>query len=900
MRGTWTWIIFLSCWLSIYSKVQGQFYVSPKVCLAPTSSIAPPLTPPVPGSPPAANRDPAVCQTPAYFFDTDTTSFTREWDVLGDGNFQEGPRAITFSYSQEGTFSVTLRKTNRLGITTIENQPVVVGRAPSRPLFNREPTTDTTICKGSTLTLNPYRHQAGIAPSGVTYKWFPGGQTTPTIDVDSAGCYSVEVSDAITGCSQTARINVKFCLAPPAAGGGAERWYFGQGATLEFLQGGDIISAVRDSLANEGTIFQIGEETIDNPSFSPAAQASTIPNRVRTDGATSMVFGPTGQLVFYSDGKAIYSARDSALSVATTEEIRLGGATNTVSGIAILPKFGCHACKFHEYWAVYLDAATQILSYDVIDMRVQSEFGKITQKGIPLLYPATGAIRVVAKPDDTGYILVAQQQNSKLLHTFVIDSTGINRIVSDLGGLPTERFDASALTISSANGETWAMISREDDTWELELLTLNRDNYQLAIDRSITLPIRAGGAVTGLSFSPNESQIFFTVNYPLGSTPLSEIYQVSMNDTNPPRLVVSSDTESYQGIQVGPVAGEGAKYLYVAVSGSLSLPYFQSSNDVGNNAEEVGWVRTTDPNAAVLNKPSGAYFPQVVRAPQENEGDGIQANYSGNCQDSPTILSTEDICSPQRNEVEWIFEDGTIEKGKQISKIFPKIGWNRFQMRIRTFNKSPLSGVINNQLINSIIQQLETLCTDTTVVDSIYIKPRPMFSLPDSFYVCLKTDPIVPTRIDPRPTGGKEFEYRWMTTLGATFSTNSFFDFRIPQTFDLEVTNDLGCVTTQRSKAVSGCLPVILAPDIFTPNGDGINDIFEPIVRFTSQYQLIIYNRWGELIFEANQPEQARWDGMVRGRILAPALYTYQIRYIAEDFPEQGVQVKQGSVLVVR
>lgn len=905
MRALRTWHVVVFCWLGLFAQAQGQFYVSPKVCLPSTGGLSPALPSPGTGGPPPGTGPSAVsCQTPAYFFDTDTNSVTRSWDFLGDGNFQEGPRAVTFLYSQEGTVNVTLRKVNKAGVVSDENRVVQIGRAPSAPLFNRRPTADTTLCKGSTLTLNPYRHQLGFEPSGVQFKWFPGGQTTPTIDVDSAGCYSVEVSDILTGCSQVARINVKFCLAPAAAGGGVERWYFGQGATLEFEAGGDVIEPERDSLATDGDIFQPNENTIENPSFSPTTTPSTISNRVRTNGATTMVFGPTGDLVFYSDGKAIYSADDSTLSAQSPADTLMGGSINTAHGMAIIPKFGCNSCNFHEYWAIYLDESTKTLSYDVIDMRVQSVQGKITQRGIPLLYPTTGAIRVVPKPDDTGYILVAQERDTTQLHTFVIDSTGINRIVSNIPSLETQSYDASALSIASSNGENWVMIGRDGDNWNLEFLSLDLDSYTMSRDRIVTLPVRSGGKVTGLSYSPNESKVFFTVNYPPGSTPLSEIYQISVDDIQPPRLVVTSNTESYQGLQVGPVSGEGAKYLYVAVAGSMRLPYFQSSNDFGTNAAEVGWVQTSDGNAAPLNNPSGAYFPQVVRAPQENEGDGIQATYSGNCEDSPTILTTQDVCSPQRNEVEWIFEDGTTEKGKQVSKVFPKVGWNRFQLRIRTYNRSPLSGVINNQLVNSIIQQLESLCTDTTLVDSIYIKPRPKFSLPDSFYVCLKTIPVLPTRIDPRPTGGDDFEFRWMT-VGISPAllengTNSFYDFLIPTPFQLEVTNNLGCATTQRSKAVSGCDPVLLAPDIFTPNGDGVNDLFEPIVRFTSQYQLLIYNRWGELIFEANSPEQARWDGKVRGKILAPALYTYQIRYVAEDFPERGVQVKQGPVWVVR
>jgi gliding motility-associated-like protein len=292
----------------------------------------------------------------------------------------------------------------------------------------------------------------------------------------------------------------------------------------------------------------------------------------------------------------------------------------------------------------------------------------------------------------------------------------------------------------------------------------------------------------------------------------------------------------------------------------------------------------------------------VVHAPREQEGDGIQATYQGNCFQSPTILSVEEVCSPQRNEIEWTFEDGSTLKEKQVSYIFPKTGWNKITLRIKTYNQTrlaPVAGAVGGPLGGTITNALETLCTDSTIVDSIFIKPIPVFSLPDSFYVCLRNSPVIPTRINPDPTGGSSFDYRWLTTLEATFSTAPFYDFVIPQTFRLEITNNFDCVVTKQSKAVSGCEPVVYVPDIFTPNGDNTNDTFVTLPLYTNTYQLLIFNRWGEIVFESNDPDM-RWDGSVRGKTIAPAVYTYQVRYTALDFPERGTIVKSGTVMVVK
>ena len=50
----------------------------------------------------------------------------------------------------------------------------------------------------------------------------------------------------------------------------------------------------------------------------------------------------------------------------------------------------------------------------------------------------------------------------------------------------------------------------------------------------------------------------------------------------------------------------------------------------------------------------------------------------------------------------------------------------------------------------------------------------------------------------------------------------------------------------------------------FTPNGDGINDIFIPVITHydeLAQYSFEIYDRWGEVIFSTDNPEQG-WDGI--------------------------------------
>ena len=75
---------------------------------------------------------------------------------------------------------------------------------------------------------------------------------------------------------------------------------------------------------------------------------------------------------------------------------------------------------------------------------------------------------------------------------------------------------------------------------------------------------------------------------------------------------------------------------------------------------------------------------------------------------------------------------------------------------------------------------------------------------------------------------------------------------------------------------VDNC-PIYELPNIFTPNGDGVNDTYTPInpYRFVTRIELHIYNRWGAEVFTTTDPS-INWDGRDRaGKDLAEGVYFY-------------------------
>ncbi|MFH1321973.1 MAG: gliding motility-associated C-terminal domain-containing protein [Bacteroidota bacterium] len=84
-------------------------------------------------------------------------------------------------------------------------------------------------------------------------------------------------------------------------------------------------------------------------------------------------------------------------------------------------------------------------------------------------------------------------------------------------------------------------------------------------------------------------------------------------------------------------------------------------------------------------------------------------------------------------------------------------------------------------------------------------------------------------------------------------------------------------------------------PNTFTPNGDGLNDMFGPAGTGISEFQLQIFNRWGEMIFESDNINN-QWDGKFRNRIVQTGAYVYMV--YANGY-EKGKIFKSGTVNVI-
>ena len=101
-------------------------------------------------------------------------------------------------------------------------------------------------------------------------------------------------------------------------------------------------------------------------------------------------------------------------------------------------------------------------------------------------------------------------------------------------------------------------------------------------------------------------------------------------------------------------------------------------------------------------------------------------------------------------------------------------------------------------------------------------------------------------------------------------------------TVTLTVLDESGCLITH-SKVIDILDYFIEIPNVFTPNGDQLNDTFYPKFSFIPSLQLQVMNKWGELIYRSSGLEDAGWDGTVAGQKAPEGVYVYKLSYTVPD-----------------
>lgn len=215
----------------------------------------------------------------------------------------------------------------------------------------------------------------------------------------------------------------------------------------------------------------------------------------------------------------------------------------------------------------------------------------------------------------------------------------------------------------------------------------------------------------------------------------------------------------------------------------------------------------------------------------------------------------------------WIFDDGT-----ESAELNPK----------HIFNESGTHEV-------KLVAYSNQDCIDTTVRNvKVYKKP--------DFY--LVKDTLVKYGDTVRLSISDNYAY-YLWSNGSFSHYTEIKNLTNDTIIGVTVRNNKGCETYKEIFIKVSDPPEsrIYVPNAFTPNGDGLNDEFKPVLENIAHFKMWIYDRWGKLVFETSDPDNG-W----KAKNYNAGVYVYKIIYEGYDHPAhiKNPQQLNGTFMLIK
>ena len=229
--------------------------------------------------------------------------------------------------------------------------------------------------------------------------------------------------------------------------------------------------------------------------------------------------------------------------------------------------------------------------------------------------------------------------------------------------------------------------------------------------------------------------------------------------------------------------------------------------------------------------------------------------------------------------------------GPRLSRIDWKIGG-------QSFNSNPIDIQLNSVgsfNVEVILENIHGCFSTETIYDAIEVK-----KMPNATFYQLNTDLSEINNLAWFKPKNHNYEiYKW--DFGDGYYSNAsepIHEYEEAGVYfpSLEVTNEFGCSDLYTKDINIESDYTLWIPNTFTPNGDGLDEIFAPKGIGVEAFNMIVYTRWGEEVY-FSQDLNSGWDGMLTDMVQAPTgIYTYRI--VTEDFNGK-VRTYQGEVNLI-
>jgi gliding motility-associated-like protein len=686
-------------------------------------------------------------------------------------------------------------------------------------------------------------------------------------------------------------------------------WYFGGEAAMSFnpVAGNPIPYAIGNSVmvANEGT---------------------------------ASICDKNGQLLFYSNGETIYNKNHQTMLNGTG----LMGHNSTFQGVVIVPQPGNDSI----YYVFTADAFERNFvngyRYSIVNINRAGGLGEVISKNNLLYAPSTERLTAARHGNGVDVWVITNDLNSNTFRSYLVNCSGLQTtpVISTAGDIMNVHQDMSfgAIKVSPDGKQIcqthFPHFSGNATENFFQLFDFNSNTGVISNAKKITVP---GSRYFAPEFSPN-SQLLY-VSRALDPTidqfepKLASAALIASSVVNIPAfsgfygLQIAPDNKIYATRQTNVISvisspnvkGTGCNFELdkVQLTGFSGLNFPNFLNDIAFNSIISynlidSCAGTVQFSAAVLLGPPLSYNwdfgdgqfstqPTPIHTyPDNNQFYTVKLKVTsgsgcGSLERSVTIFPGGIAADADFDFVSkcdsgyvrfvnnstiypdgvisylWDFDDGTTSTIKNPIHTFPGTGFYNVKLKVIT----------------------SKACFDDSLITPLDLQLLDITASPDQSIEVGQT-------VQLNVTGGSATtQYlwsppRWLSDPAVVNPVSS------PQDdirYIVTATNDLGCTDKDTVFIDVKLADSIFVPTGFTPNNDGLNDDFKPLLgeRFKLQ-SFAVYNRWGQQVFFTRQKDIA-WNGKISGIEQASGTYVWYLT--AKD--RDGTLVKhKGTVVLIR
>jgi gliding motility-associated-like protein len=710
-----------------------------------------------------------------------------------------------------------------------------------------------TICLGDSATL-----RAVSSLAGGTYLWTPGNSTADSIRVSPVNNTNYTVIHTVNGCSGTATGTVTINVIPGISAGPDVSICSGASTTLTA------------SGANS-YLWSPGGETTQSIIVSPLdttiyAVTGFLNGCAGRDSVTVMVASPLNILASSTDVKCS------------------GGKDGTINVIASgsLPPY-TYNWNNNLYVQSYVDTVSAG-SYNIIvtdNLNCTANATVVVNQPFPLA-ATSNQVDVTCNGGSDGQITITTTTGGVAPYSYSLNNAP-NQLNNTFAGL-----SAGPYTVVITDANACRLSLSFNITQPSPILINPIVNPLICIGESTTLSASPSGGTPAYEY--NWSNTGFDVNNSFTVSPgTMSSYSLVVRDSrgctstthnfivfvrDPLSVSITPQNASVcfgesVVLTAAPAGGNNANYSYLWVPGNFTTQSITvTPNDTTAYEVEIndGCTAASAKDIAVVN---------VNALPVVDFSSNINAACPTAC-----ITFSDNSTAASGNIITWSWDlgIGQLQSGQNTTFCYDKSGLYDVSLRVTT-DQGCSQTLKKNQFIE--------------------IYPQPKAAFIANTYRATTDNPMI--IFSDRSTGATNWSWNFGDgqTIDGVSNTSHLYNLLGDFIVTLTVNNDFGCMDS-----VSNIITIIqdlsiYIPSAFTPNGDGLNDMFlvKGIGIEEEGFQMAIYNRWGEQIFVSNNIDKG-WDGLEKNNEQASlGVYVYKVDIISHT----GASLTYtGHVTVVR